>query len=169
MSRTKKQTNVNVSLADAQAAAHLYAESSIKKDKLTAQLNEKLAAVRQQYEPAITELANTMEAPVDVLNVYALEQRKTWDGKSLELSNCIIGFRTNPPSVGKTKGITWDAIVTLIKGNKVLKHFIKIKEDVDKAAILKEQTDVKISKQLQAVGIVIEQEECFYVDTKKDK
>jgi phage host-nuclease inhibitor protein Gam len=169
MARTSTKTKVGITETEAQDAAHTYATASIKKDKLEAQMNEKLATIREQFEPQITQLKTDMVEPVEVLKVYGVEQRNNWDGKSTELANCIIGFRTNPASVGKTKGITWDAIVGLIKANKILKHFVKVKEDVDKASILKEYGDVKISKQLQAVGIVIEQEECFYVDTKKEK
>lgn len=169
MARTSTKTKVGITETEAQDAAHAYATASIKKDKLEAQMNEKLATIREQFEPQITQLKTDMVEPVEVLKVYGVEQRNNWDGKSTELANCVIGFRTNPASVGKTKGITWDAIVGLIKANKILKHFVKVKEDVDKASILKEYGDVKISKQLQAVGIVIEQEECFYVDTKKEK
>lgn len=169
MARTSKKTNVNVTLAEAQAAANTYAESCIKKDKITATMNEKLNAIRQQYEPGITELNVEMEEPVEVLEAYAIAQRGNWDAKSIELSNCVIGFRTDPPSVSKKKGITWDAIVGLMKNNKLLKQFVKIKEDVDKAFILKEKSNPKISKGLELIGITIEQEERFFVDTKKDK
>lgn len=169
MARTSTKTKVGITLTEAQEAAHAYATASITKDKLEAQLNQELATIREQYEPQITQLKTDMVEPVETLKVYGVEQRNNWDGKSTELANCVIGFRTNPASVAKTKGITWDAIVGLLKANKIVKHFVKVKEDVDKAAILKEYGDLKISKQLQAVGIVIEQEECFYVDTKKDK
>ena len=169
MARTSTKTKVGITETEAQEAAHIYANASIQKDKLKAQMNIKLAEIREKFEPQITQLESDLLEPVETLKVYAVEQRKNWDGKSTELANCVIGFRTNPASVSKTKGITWEAIVGLIKANKVLKHFIKVKEDVDKASILKEYGDVKIAKQLQAVGVVIEQEECFYVDTKKDK
>jgi phage host-nuclease inhibitor protein Gam len=169
MARTSTKTKVDITETEAQDAAHIYAKSSIEKDKLQAQMNEKLAAVREHFQPKITALEADMVEPVEVLKVYAVEQRNTWDGKSTELANCIIGFRTNPASVSKNKKTSWEFIVGLMKANKILKQFVKVKEDVDKASILKEYGDVKINKQLQAVGIVIEQEECFYVDTKKDK
>lgn len=167
--RTIKKTKSGVTLTDAQAAAHEYAEQSMKKDKLTAQLNEKLQEVRQKFEPSITACEQAMEEPVETLEAFAIEQRKSWDGKSVELGSCVIGFRTNPASVAKKKGITWEAVVTLFKGNKMLKGFVKVKEDVDKAALLKEQTNVKLVAQLEKLGVSFEQEENFYVDTKKEK
>jgi len=167
--RTAKKTIVAVTYAEAQTAANTYAAASIKRDKITAELNDKLKAVREKYEPSLTAIEDELSNPVEVLETFAKEQRPSWEAKSIELSNCIIGFRTNPPSVGKKKGITWDAVVGLLKNNKLLKAFVKVKEDVDKAAILKEQSNVKIMKQLQLVGVNIEQEEQFYVDVKKEK
>lgn len=169
MARTAKKTVVGVSFPEAQQAANTYASVSTSLDKLEAQLNEKLNAIRLQYEPKITDLRDQLTHPVEMLEAYAKETRSDWENKSFELSNCVIGFRTNPPSVGKKRGITWDAVVGLFKANKLLKAFVKVKEDVDKQSILKAQADVKIMKALNTVGVTIEQEEQFYVDVKKEK
>lgn len=166
--RIAKKTLVGITLSEAQIAAKNYAAASIKKDKLTAEMNEKIKAVRDKYEPELTKIDTDLEEPVNVLETYAKEQRKSWAAKSMELLNVIIGFRTNPPSVAKKKGITWDAVVGLLKGNKALKDFVKVKEDVDKAAILKEQSNAKVIKLLNLVGVSIEQEEQFFVDVKKE-
>lgn len=169
MTRTAKKTIVNVSLTEAQQAANSYASANIKMDKLTAEMNEKLTAVREKYEPQITEITESMAEQVDVLEAFAKSTRHNWDAKSAELANCIIGFRTNPPSLTKKKGITWDTVVALMQNNRLLKPFIRIKKDVDKAALLKAQTDAKLVKQMEAVGMLIEQEEQFFVDVKKEK
>lgn len=170
MTRVSKKTNVNVSLAEAQDAANDYARCATKKDTLTAKMNEKLAAIREQYEPELTSLDEQLKEPVSVLESFAIANRDEWgERKSIELASCVIGFRTSPPSVAKKKGITWDAVVGLFKGNKALKVFVKVKEDVDKTAILKVHSDVKITKAMAAVGVTIEQEENFFVDTKKEK
>lgn len=170
MTRISKKTNVLVSLEEAQAAAHNYAFYSNKKDLITTKMNEELAAVRQQYEPDITAIDSYMTDEVGVLESYAIATRDEWGSKkSLELGGCVIGFRTNPPSLSKKKGITWDYIVGLMKANKVLKPFIRVKEDVDKTALLKQQTDDKLMKQLASLGVTVKQEEQFYVDAKKEK
>lgn len=169
MARITKKTNVNVSLAEAQEAAHSYARHSIRMDKLSAEMDQKIAAIREKYEPELTELDGEMEASSELLKVFGLEQKEKWEGKSIELASCIIGFRTNPPSVTKKKGLTWEGVVGLLKSNKILKSFVKVKEDVDKAAILKVQKDQKIMKALSLVGVKVEQEEQFYVETKKEK
>lgn len=169
MTRTAKKTNVAVSLAEAQQAANEYSRYSVQKDKLNVALNEQLNAVRQKYEPGITELDEAMAEPVAVLESYAIEQRGQWgDRKSTELGTCIIGFRTSPPSLQKARGITWDYIIALMRSNKVLKPFLRVKEDVDKQALLKLQQDAKIMKQLTAIGVTVKQDENFYVEPKKD-
>ena len=106
MTRTTKKTVVGVSLSEAQQAANTYSSVSASLGKLEAQLNEKLQQVREQYEFKITDLREQLAQPVDLLEAYAKENRGEWEGKSLELSNCVIGFRTNPPSVAKKRGIT---------------------------------------------------------------
>lgn len=170
MARVSKKTNVNVSLAEAQDAANNYAKCAAKKDSLTAKMNEKLAAIREQYEPEITSLNEQMQEPVEVLESYAIANRDEWgEKKSIELASCVIGFRTSPPKLEKKKGVTWDYIVTLMKTNRLLKPFVRVKEDVDKAALLKLQADEKMVKQMNTLGITIEQDENFYVDTKKEK
>lgn len=167
--RTKKTVKTNVSLTEAQAAANQYSSAVLKTESLTAKMNEELNVLRKKYEPQISELQEVLKEPVEVLQSYALEQRTKWDGKSVELGSCVIGFRTNPASVAKKKGFTWDAVVGLFKTNKLLKPFVKVKEDIDKAALLKEQTNSKIVSALEKVGVVFEQEEEFFVNPKKEK
>ena len=133
-------------------------------------MNEKLAAIREQYEPELTSLSEQMQVPIGVLESYAIANRDEWgDKKSMELASCIIGFRTSPPSIEKDKKTQWGFIIALMKNSKLLKPFVKIKEDVDKKALLDLRNDAKYSKAMAGVGITIEQEENFYVDTKKEK
>lgn len=169
MARTAKKTKINISLSEAQEAAHSYADISIRKETLESEMNAKLAAIRAEYEPNITGLNEQLAEPYETLESYAKETKDEWKNKSLELSACVIGFRTNPPSVGKIKGVTWDGIVALLKGKKILKPFVAVKEAIDKAAILKSQTDAKIMKELTSVGVTIEQSEQFFVEEKKEK
>ncbi|PZP38696.1 MAG: hypothetical protein DI598_20460 [Pseudopedobacter saltans] len=169
MARTAKKTNVNVTLSEAQAAAHIYADITIQKENLENEMKAKIAAIRAEYEPDITDLDGQLAEPYDILESYAKETKDGWDKKSLELAACTIGFRTTPPSVGKIKGVTWDGIISLLKGKKNLKQFVAVKEAVDKAAILKVQTDAKIMRELTTIGVTIEQSEQFFVEEKKEK
>lgn len=168
MTRIATKTIVDVSQADVQQAANAYAKASIQKDKLNADMAAKLAVIREKYQAEIDQLDEELNQQAEVLKSYAIEQRKNWDGKSVTLNNCTIGFRTTPPSVSKKRGITWDALVGLMKNNKLLKPFVKVKEDVDKTAILKAQTDAKVMKHFEVIGGIIEQEELFYVEAKKE-
>ena len=81
--------------------------------------------------------------------------------KSIELFNCEIGFRTNPPSVTKDRKTQWAAHCGADEKNRLLKAFVRVKEDVDKEAILKLRDDAKYMKAVNGVGIRIEQDEVF--------
>ena len=169
MTRISKRAKTNVSLSEAQAAAHNYFNLSSQKGKLEGELNEKIQALRELYEPEITELTEGLDEPYDTLKSYAIENRKDWDNKSIELASCTIGFRLPPPSVNRQKGMTWLAIIGLMLKRKSLKDFVKVKQDIDKKEILAAQNDAKLMKELGSVGIVIEQEEEFFVDAKLEK
>lgn len=169
MARTAKKTNVNVSLQEAQEAAHLFADISLKKEKQTNEMNEKIKAIMAQYEPSITKLEEQLVDPYDVLETFGKENKESWKNKSYELAACVIGFRTCPASVDKKKGITWEAVVGLLKGKKALKQFVKTKEDVDKTAILGSQTDLKVMKALEGIGVTIKKDEKFFVEDKHEK
>jgi phage host-nuclease inhibitor protein Gam len=166
--RTTKKAISGVTDADAQSAAAAYAKHTLSMDTLTAKMNEELEKIRQKYQPQISDAEENLEEPVEVLSIYAVEQRAKWDGKSIELGGCTIGFRTNPPSVQKPSKVTWAYILNLMNQSKVLKAFVKVKEDIDKAAILKE-TDAKVLKALEKIEVTIAQEELFFVDVKKEK
>ncbi len=167
MARTTEKTVVGVRQSEAEQAAHDYAKISNRIDKLTADMNDKITAIREKYEPEITELTQDLEEPKNVLKSYAIEQRGSWSKKSIELFNCEIGFRTNPPSVTKDRKTQWAFIVGLMKKNRLLKAFVRVKEDVDKEAILKLRDDAKYMKAVNGVGIRIEQDEVFFVEAKK--
>lgn len=170
MSRISKKVITGVTLEEAQSAANLYAKNARLIEKKTAQMNEKLTEIRTKYEPDITSLTTELEEPCEVLEAYGKEQKGAWgDKKSFELNNCIIGFRNSPHSVEKPKQFTWASIIAFMKTSKILKPFIRTKEEVNKEELLKKKDDAKFLKILEATGkVTIEQKETFYIDTKAE-
>ena len=167
-SRTKKTTIADVTLDQAQAASRQYSTASIALDKVEAKMNEEINKIKSKYEPEINQHREAMESPVGILEQYAKQEKDNWEKKSMELLNCVIGFRTGTGKVDKESGFTWDAVKQLLNGTKLLKQFIVTKTDIDKQAILK-VTDEKVLKSLRANGkVFITKEETFFVDVKKE-
>ena len=167
MSKIKKTTQASVTLEQAETAAQQFAKASNKLGTIEAAMNEAIEKVRSKYQDEILELKNQQEEVLPTLEAYAIATKDTWDGRSTELTHARIGFRMGTPKVDKLKGFTWDAVLELVKSNKALaKDFVRVKEELDKKAIL--DADPKTKQTLEAKAkIVIVQDETFFVEEHK--
>lgn len=167
MARVKKKVIANVSFEQAQEASALYAVTSNKLAKIEAKMNEEINKVKSKYSDDITSLKENLEEPFEVLQVYSEEQKNTWGKKkSLDLLHCIVGFRTGTPKVTKDKKFTLDAVVELMKKNRVFKNFIRTTEEVNKEAILSEKNEAVLNQLKEECYVSVVQEESFYVEPK---
>ncbi|RYF85794.1 MAG: hypothetical protein EOO03_12765 [Chitinophagaceae bacterium] len=171
MSKLKKKVIQNVSLEQAQQASEFFATQHNTLSKIQAKLNEEINKVRSKYSEQITDLQESLEEPMEVLEVFAREQKENWGKKkSTELLHTIIGFRIGTPKVCKDKKFTWDAVTELIKKNKALaKLFIRTKEELNKEAILATKDESVLGQLKEEAFVYIDQEECFYVEAKQEE
>lgn len=170
MTRIKKKVIANVTLEQAQEASELFATTSTKLAKVEAKMNEEINRVKSKYQDEITELHETLEEPQEVLQVFADEQKSDWGKKkSMELLHCTIGFRTGTPKVDKSKKFTWDAVLELMKKNKLFKPFVRTKDEINKEAILAEKNEETLKLLKEECYVEIKQDESFYVEVKKEE
>ena len=168
--RTKKKVIENVSLEDAQAASQAFAQNSNNLRKIEAKMNEEITKVRSKYQEDITALTEANAQPIEILEVFATEQKQEWGKKkSFELLHAIIGFRTGTPKVTKAKKFSWDAVLELMKKNNVFKGFIRTTEEINKEAILSEQNEAVLNQLKEECYIDVVQEESFYVTAKAEE
>lgn len=165
--RKAKKAITNVSANEATEAASSYVKNAHRIETIELKMNERIQKIRDEFQDELNELNDAQEQHVEMLNVFANEQSASWPNKSIDINGCVIGFRTNPPSVTKTGKATWEYLVDQLLKNKVLKAFVRVKNELDKKAILGNK-DAKVTKQLESIGIVVESSETFYVDVKKE-
>ena len=135
MARQKKKVFTEVSLDTAQEASETYAVTSNKLAKIEAKMNDEINKIKSKYQDNITDLKEALEEPMELLQVYAQEQKESWGKKkSLELLHCTIGFRTGTPKVVKDKKFTWDAVTELC--SKLFPNLVRSKVELDKDAII---------------------------------
>jgi phage host-nuclease inhibitor protein Gam len=167
MTKVKKTTQASVTLAQAEQAAQQFAQASNRIDAIEAAINKAIEQVRSKYQDEILELKKQQVEVLPTLEAYAIATKDEWVGRSIELTHARIGFRMGTPKVDKLKGFTWEAVVALIKAHKPLAaSFLRIKEELDKKAIL--EADVKTLNVLeQKAKIIIVQDEVFYAEEYK--
>jgi phage host-nuclease inhibitor protein Gam len=169
--RVTKKTIAAVTLEQANLASEQFAQTHTSLKKVEAKLNEEINKVRSKYQEEITELQEALEEPQETLEVFAKEQQANWGKKkSQELVHCIVGFRTGNPTVTKSKKVTWDGVVDLIKKNKTLaKYFIRTKDELNKEAILATKDESILGQLEEEAFVSISQTETFYVEPKTEE
>jgi phage host-nuclease inhibitor protein Gam len=167
--KAAKKEIKNVNLETAQDSSREYANCVISIDKIEAEINRKISNIRDQYKDQITALQESAKEHKEILEVFASEQKANWGKKkSFDLLHCTIAFKTNPPKVGKHKKFTWEAVTELLKKQNVFSRFLRQTTEINKEAILAEKNEAVLNMLKEDCYIVIEQDERFEVDVKKD-
>jgi phage host-nuclease inhibitor protein Gam len=148
---------------------------------VTVEMEKEVAAVQARYAFKLDELGRTIQTQEAGLAVWAEKNRAEFftERKSLELPQATLGFRTSPPSVQKIGKATWADVAQKLAA--VVVHEPGVEEAVfvgenyvryadpavDKDGILRDRSVIP-AEALKQAGIVIEQDETFYITPKSE-
>jgi phage host-nuclease inhibitor protein Gam len=135
----------------------------------TARMEEEIAAVQGRHQERLLSLAKQIEIKEAGVYVYCASHRKELfpEKKSIDMLLAVVGFRDNPPSVGKLANKdTWGAIAKRLQLLPWGEPYLTEPDpEINKKAILADRTKLT-AEQLKEAGIRIEQEEDFYIEPK---
>lgn len=171
--RTTKRVGTAITHEQAVAAARSFSSynNQIARYKMSmtnatnaakAKLDAAMLKIKEKWEPSIKDMEDAKKADFEILQKYAEQNHDSWDGKSQDLMFATIGFRTGQRSVEVKDAAN---IVDRMK-LAGLKRYLRIKEEVNKVAILGEKNEIMLSTFLEC-GIEIKQEDSFYVEVKE--
>lgn len=113
------------------------------KTRKEADMNDKLAAITQQYQPDFEVLQEQIDILQEGVQAYCEAHRdELTNGGKTKSANLITGevmWRQKPPSVRVTKA---EAVIEMLK-RLGLGKFIRTKEEINKDAILNEPDEVR--------------------------
>jgi len=168
MARVKKKVFVEVKLDNAQSASELYAVTSNKLQKIEAKMNEEINKIKSKYQDTINDLTESLYEPMEMLQVFANEQKLTWGKKkSFELLHCIIGFRTGTPKVVKDKKFTWDGVTEMV--SKLFPNLVRSKIELDKDTIIAMRDEDGFKQLKEKCYLDVVQDETFFVQPKVEE
>lgn len=170
MAKRQKKTIISgVSKEAAEEAFATYAKADAEHAKITAEVELKCAQIREKYQERLSQLQSTQEAAFDTLQAFATENQAELFNKkkSLEMVHGTIGFRTGTPKLKTLKGYTWASALQLVK--EFLPGFIRSTEEIAKDKLLADREDEKVAANLGRCGILVAQDETFYVEPKKEE
>lgn len=181
--RQKKKVISGVTREAADQAFAEYAKADASINKINAEIELQLAKIREKRQAELTVLAQQRDQAFDTLQAFAIENQTELFSKkkSLEMAHGTIGFRTGTPKLKTMKGFTWEAAKTLVK--KFLPDYIRTSEEIAKDKLLADREleevefvdsditkrNMPMSQAMSECGILVVQDETFYVEPKKEE
>lgn len=172
MKKTKKNATPHAVIATEQgleAAVHRYVDVSLsllrrkaKQARVLAALQAEHAAANASEESEVLGLESGIQLFAETHRALVLPDETKL--KSRDFGSAVIGFRLNPPSVGKVlPKDTWDNIVSRLENLEWAEPFVTYKAAANKDALLLARGDLTAAQLAQA-GIRYEQGETFYIE-----
>lgn len=166
MAKTKPQTDQKTTLkswAEVDTSLKAIAVIQSKVSSEEAVLNDKILKIQESIQPAIERMKSEQIGLERDIQLYCEANKTEFDSsRSKELNYGVVGFRKSTGALKTMKGMTWEACKNLIKASRALRDkFLRIKEDIDKNAIL--SSGMK-ADQMAKLGLHIAQEDNFYIE-----
>jgi hypothetical protein len=148
-----------------------YVELKLSMAEATAAHEKEVAQLNSAFDDAIQESREELAVLEASVQLFALNHRThlfNSDQKSKEYANARIGFRDNPPSVGKRiKADTFDAIALRLEETEWGEKYTDRKISLKKDALLRDRAELS-EEQLRQVGIRFDQEEFFFIEPSSE-
>lgn len=171
MAKTKPQTDQQTTLkswgeVDGSLKAIAVITAKIKKEE--AEWNDLRLKLQNKYTPIMDKYNAEKNGLERDIQLYCESQKDIFsEQRSRVLNYGVVGFRQGTGALKTLKGITWEAAKSLIKSSKKWREkFLRVKEDIDKRAIL--SAELK-KEDLAKLGVYISQDDSFYLEAYLSK
>ena len=170
-SRIKVAAPTILTRDEAEAVLNDLALTANNKRTITARMDAELLAIQKNYQPALTECDDAINAKAKQLEAWADAHPEIFpkNRKSVAMLAGTIGFRTDTPSlVLLNRSFSWAKVLASITAARWRK-FIRTKVEVDKDAILARSGTLEKPTRFQRttlpeLGLKIVQAENFFVE-----
>lgn len=157
--KIKSREQAEASMDALSLAAH-------RRDKLEAEMNLKLTAVRETYETELATLAETIKTETGRLRDWADSDPTLFDkSRSLKLLHGTIGYRLGNWAVKLIRGFKMERAIALAK-TILGPAYVRTKEELDKDTVLANRSQIPPA-QLASCGLRLEQAEAFFATPEK--
>ena len=136
----------------------------VKRQKYTAEMNDRITRIRTEYEAANAEIDEQLEAKLALARDWSeVNLADFGKAKSLALTHGVVGWHIGGPSLKTLKGFTWEKVLERLRAVVNFSAvYVRRKEEVNKVKII-EDRELIGAEGLQMIGVQIVQEESFFV------
>lgn len=167
--RVTKNVITNVSKQDFDTATADFAAADAQQQQLTGKMDAEITKIREKYADQLSELEKKKTEAFAKVQVYCTENYETLFSKkkSFTTPHGTIGFRTGTPKLKTARGFTWASTLELLKIK--LPAYVRKIEEPDKQSLLTDRDKPEIKALLPEVGLMVDQDETFFIDLKKEE
>lgn len=161
--KTKSTTSAQLTIDDINQLLAQYASDCFEQERLHADLDAELTAVREKHAPRINPILARIHETHQTVKAWAEANRaEIFPGKkkSLALLHAVIGFNIGQPTLTLLRGFKWDAVIDLLKKCR-LSQYIRTREEVDKKTLLAQRANPFFD--FARLGLKVTQSESFYI------
>lgn len=164
----KKTVHTGITRDEAEKAFAEFAAADAKVCSITAKMDMEMTKIREKYADQLADLNEVKEKNFEIVQTYATENKEELfqKRKSVESAHGVFGFRTGTPKLKTLKGFTWGAVLNLCKD--YLPEYVRATYEVAKDRLLADRDKEEVSEKFEKVGIMVAQDETFYLEPKKE-
>ena len=150
--RVKKVVISGITSEQAEIAFSEFATADAKVQNIQSKMDMEITRIRDKYADILAEQQAIREKNFEIMQIFATEHREELFSKrkSYESAHGTFGFRTGTSKLKNVKG------------------FIRVSEELAKDRLLADRDKEEVAGQLSKCGMVVVQDESFYVEPKKE-
>ena len=136
------------------------------KQKLEAELNAQITALRAQYDPALAEQQKTIDEKTALARDWAEANPGEFGAlRSITFRHGTVGWRLGNPTLQllHKKQWSWDKVLAAIQSLRKTKYIRTLAPEVNKQAILDDR-DILKPEGLASLGVKVGQSDSFYIE-----
>lgn len=167
--RTKALVQTGVTTEQMEQAFSEFATADAKIANITSKMDVEIIRIREKYQDDIAKWTEAREKSFDVLQTFGTEHRAELFSKkkSMETTHGVLGFRTGTPKLKTLKGHTWASVTNLLK--EFLPFYVRTVEEPSKDKLIADRDEPGMEALMAKSGIMIVQDETFFVEPKKEE
>ena len=166
--RVKKVVVSGITSEQAETAFAEFAKADARVQQIQSKMDVEMTRIREKYAEELAGLQEVKEKNFEVMQTFATENREELFSKrkSYESAHGMFGFRTGTPKLKNLKGFTWASVTNLVK--EFLPDYIRTSEELAKDKLLADREKEDVVELFPKCGIMVAQDETFYVEPKKE-
>ncbi len=167
--KTKNVNRITAGITEAQfeEAIQRYAAAENREAAINKLIEGEVNDVLEKYEDELMCLAQGKQTAFDIAQSYCIGNKEVLFSRrrSIGTQNGIAGFRLGTPSLRTQKGANWNKVLIALKEK--LPAYVRTFEEPAKGMLLADRNKENVASLLADIGVVVVQDELFYIETRK--